>query len=228
MDYAGTTASVDSGLVVSYDEAQAIIDRTTVIAGSLISGDVIGTDSYVTNSRGNSSTYASVEDGTLFTFLAATSTTGKMTGAMQMIQAEGDLIKAGGISHSPNGYARNDVTVSNGDLTAGRGTVQTPLDDITIEAGDIKLKLSEIDTAATGMNMQTDSCDSVKATAGADNIHKSGTAYDEYTGSGTVTKSSLALMLHLYYDLRINMPWPIPDIHEEGYFDMQEAVVKTP
>ena len=225
-DYASTTASVDSGLVVSYDEAEAIIDKATVIAGSMISGDVIRTDSYVRNSRGNSSTYASVEDGTLLSVLGAISTTEKMTGAMQMIQAEGELINAGDISHAPNGYARNDVEVTNGDLTAAMGTVQTPLDDITIEEGDMKLKLTEIDIAATtGMIMHTDSCDSVKATAEANNIHKSGTAYDEDTGSGTVTKSSLALMLHLYYDLRIDMPWPIPDIHEEGYFDEQGAVV---
>ena len=154
---------------------------------------------------------------------------------MQMIQAEGALIKAGGISHSPNGYARNDVTVSNGGLTAGIGTAQMPLPDYYYKKTypwpniikKVELKVTDIDIAATAMYMQTDSCNSVKATAEAHNIH-SGTASDQYTGSGTVTQSSIADLIHLYYKLDIYRRWPWSDIHEKGYIDEQDAEVKTP
>jgi hypothetical protein len=158
-----------------------------------------------------------------------------MTEAMQMIQAEGDLIKAGGISHSPNGYARNDVEVSNGGLTAGIGTAQMPLPDYYYKETHgwphpikkLELKVTDIDIAAAAMYMQTDSCDSVKATAEAHNIH-SGTASDQYTGSGTVTKLSIADLIHLYYKLDIDRRWPLSDIHKKGYIDEQDADVKTP
>jgi hypothetical protein len=217
--YASTGASVDTGFLVSYDNAQAVIDSTMVVAGSMITGDG-DTDSSVTNARGDSSTYASVEDGTLLSFLVAASAE-KMTGAMQIALAEGELIKAGDISNAPNGYARNDVEVSNGDLTAGMGTVQMPFDDMKFKIFGLKVKLTEIDTATAGMFMHTDSCDSVTASAEANNENAGGTASDVYAGSGTVTELPVAFMLHLH--LHINMPWPLDDVDEP--IDVQLAKV---
>ena len=226
-DYAFRETSVDNGFLVSYDNAQAVIDSTMVVAGSMITGDVSGTDSYVRNSRGDSSTYASVEDGTLLSVLGAISTTEKMTGAMQMIQAEGELIKAGDISHAPNGYARNDVEVSKGNLTAGMGTVQMPFDDMNFKIFGLKVKLTEIDTAVAGMLMNIDSCDSVKASAEADNKNVGGTGYKEYIGSEAVTEAPIAVMLHLHYDVYIKIFGHWVHIMDD-YLDEQEAVVGTP
>ena len=136
-DTASTSLTVDEdAFMATYDDVLASNTQTLVATASAASGGKINTGGgSATNSRGDSSTYASVEDGTLLIFRAATSTA-EMTDAMQMIQAEGGLINAGGISHSPNGYARNDVTVSNGGLTAAIGTVQMPLPE-DIELLDI-------------------------------------------------------------------------------------------
>jgi hypothetical protein len=235
-DTAGTSLTVEEdAFMATYDDVLATNTQTSVTTVSAASGGKINTGGgSATNSRGDSSTYASVEDGTLLIFRSATSTA-EMTEAMQMIQAEGDLIKAGGISHSPNGYARNDVEVSNGGLTAGIGTLQMPLPDYHYVKKyswpniikKVELKVTDIDIAAAAMYMQTDSCNSVKATAEAHNIH-SGTASDQYTGSGTVTKSSIADLIHLYYKLDIYRRWPFSDKHYAGYIDEQDAEVKTP
>ena len=71
--------------------------------------------------------------------------------------------------------------------------------------------------------MQADG--SVTATTEANNIHKSGTAYDEYTGSGPVTKLLLADIVRAVIEVTTSSWWGLVEDTETETIDVQQAVI---